>query len=49
MLLAKTKLDRIEGLIFESLTDSSWWNGIETIVDFDEIFWLNQKHIKEGN
>ena len=23
-------------------------NGIETIVDNDEIFWLNEKHIIEG-
>ena len=23
-------------------------NGIETIVDNDEIFWLNEKHVEEG-
>ena len=23
-------------------------NGIETIIDNDEILWLNEKHIKEG-
>ena len=23
-------------------------NGVETIVDNDRVFWLNEKHIKEG-
>ena len=23
-------------------------NGIETIIDNDRIFWLNEKHIEEG-
>ena len=25
-----------------------WKNGVETIVDSDEVLWLNEKHIEEG-